>query len=582
MIINLLYVEDNLADIELFNYQFEPHAKSFNVTVVDSISDIRDQLRQSVDVVVSDFNLNGFDGIDVLTEVKNTDASIPVIFFSSSIGEERAVNLIRQGATDFILKQNLEKIPLVVERAYKEKNNLQQNQQLQSELVKQNYLLDTIFNSLGDMIYQVDRSGKILNVNKSLVLFFNTTAENLIGKEEPVLFTNRQSAEAETEVLQGKEVPPFIIDYINEENRKFVLQITKRPLLTGSEVAGVVTVIEDITVATQLEKGRLKDQNILKQAENQTFSGSFEFDLENDVLQISPNLVKMLGLKASNSVISFKKLLNHVYPEDRTLFQEKLENALEKQIDFEMEHRYSAPAFPEQFRYCKTVLKAYQGVDSVNFYGTLKDTTEARQASVSSLELQEKERSEISRELHDNVGQKLSAASMMLNIEQRDLEKIKYLVNTSIQDIRNLSRALNTPELNSETLGKNLCYLIENLPEPDKVSFISEFEDDILSDFTKGQIYRIVQESVNNALKYSKAENIQVHIKEDKNILSVQVKDNGIGFETDQMIPGNGIKNIRERVKNCSGEFNLHSMPQHGTKISIKIPINNVKNSTSR
>lgn len=582
MAINVLYVEDNLADIELFNYQFEPLQNKFNITVVDKLPELQASLQHSVDVVVSDFNLGGFDGIDVLTEVKSIDPHIPVIIFSSSIGEERAVNLIRKGATDFILKQNIEKISLVIERAFKEKDNLQQNIQLQSDLERQNYLLDTIFNSLGEMIYQADISGKILNVNKSLVRFFNTTAENLIGKNESSLFIIQQSAEAEAEILSGKEVAPFVIDYFDEENSRFILQITKRPLLTDAGIEGVVTVIEDITAATQLEKDRQKGQNILKQAENQTFSGSFEFDKENDVLHISPNLVKMLGLKASNSVISFKKLLNHVYPEDRILFHDKLEDALHKQIDFEMEHRYIAPHFTEKFRYCKTVIKAYQDVEVVNFYGTLKDTTEARQASVSALELQEKERCNISRELHDNVGQKLSAASMMLNLENRDLDKIKHLINTSIQDIRSLSKSLNTPELNSETLEKNLCFLIENLPDPQKISFESHFKDELLSDFTKGQVYRIIQESINNALKYSKAEKIKVTIREEKNILSVQVKDNGVGFETERINAGNGIKNLRERVKNCSGEFNLHSMPEHGTNVSIKIPINNVKDTTSR
>lgn len=582
MAINVLYVEDNLADIELFKYHSTSKNSNFQFQIVEKLEEIKDSLKNSVDVVVSDFNLPGFDGIDVLRLVKEIDENIPVIFFSSSLGEERAVLLIREGATDFILKKNIEKLPLVIERAYHEKNNLKQNLQLQSKLIKQNDLLDTLFNNLTDMIYQLNNTGQIVHVNKSLTYFFNTTPENLIGKSESVLFKNQAFEKADEEVISRRTRVAFKQDYYNDEGNMFALEVIKTPLFSNDKSQGVVTVIRDITVEYQLEKDRQKDQNILKQAEYQTKSGSFEFDLENDVLHVSPNLMRLLDLKTCNSTISLKKLLSNVYPEDRKLFKELFESSIENQIDFKMEHRYITPAIKEDFRYCKTVIKAYPNKDEINFYGTIIDNTESRKASLAALEVQEIERAKISKELHDNVGQKLSAASMMLNSETKNIDKIQNLIDTSLNDIRFLSKTLNTPILNSETLEKNLHFLIENQPDPEKVNLSVNLNEEFISDFTKGQLYRIIQEGINNSFKYGEADNIDVKINEENHILQVLIKDNGLGFELNKIKLGNGINNMKARVNNCSGEFNLFSMPDHGTKISIKIPINNVKNTVGR
>ncbi|MGB3467651.1 MAG: ATP-binding protein, partial [Cyclobacteriaceae bacterium] len=439
-----------------------------------------------------------------------------------------------------------------------------------------------LFNSLDDMIYQCDCRGKILHANSSLATFFNTSTGNVIGKTESILFKSKKSAGADQHVLKQKDKAMFEFEFYNSEETRFVLKAIKSPLMIHNEIKGIVTVIRDVTVEYNLEKERQKDQNILQQAENQTHSGSYEFDAENDVLNVSPNLKRLLNLRTSNSVISFKKLQNHIYSEDRKLFSQKFESCIDHHIDFEMEHRYLRGSNQADYRYGKTVMKAYHDRNEIRFYGTITDNTAIREASLAILDVQETERASISKELHDNVGQKLSAVSMMLNTDNKDLDKIKNLLDISIQDIRNLSRSLNTPILNSGTLEENLNFLIENLPENDRIDAEIKLNGHPVPDFIRGQAYRILQEGINNALKYSNASKIYVCIETDDNTLFMHIKDNGKGFDMDKVKPGNGIHNIRERVKNCSGELRLFSMPDSGTKISIKIPVNYAESTVSR
>lgn len=574
MSIRVLYVEDSLADVELFKYECETRESGFYLQIAESMDDVKTAIKDGIDVVVSDFNLTGFSGIDVLHYVKDKDPEMPVIFLSSSIGEERAAFLIREGSTDFILKQNISKIPLVVKRAFNEKINLRQKEVLQNELKEKTDLLDTLVNSLTDMIYQRDCDGRIIYANKSLADFFHTTLEHITGKPESFLFDDLKSSEIDELVNTRQQKMTFVLDYFDDEGKKFILEVIKSPLLTGNTHNGIVTVIRDVTAKHLMEKEKQKGQNILKQAETQTGSGSYEFDLENDVLHISPNFKRIFAFRSRQNVISFKKLLSHIYPDDRKLFREKFESCLADHIDMEMEHRYYQGSDKNDFRYGKTVMKVYRAKNEISFYGTITDNTAIREASLAILDVQERERAKISKELHDNVGQKLSAASMMLNIDNKDPKRIKNLLDVSIQDIRNLSRSLNTPVLNSGSLEENLQFLIENLPDREKIDFEMKFNDDAVPDFIKGQVYRMLQEGINNALKYSEATRIVVKIETDNNILVVRINDDGKGFDMDEVKPGNGIHNIRERVKNCSGELKLFSMPENGTKIAIKIPVN--------
>lgn len=573
MSIEVLYVEDSLADIELFKIECEAQQTSFHIHIAENMDDVREAVQNGIDVIVSDFNLSGFTGIDVLHYVKDFDPDIPVIFFSSSIGEERAAFLIREGSTDFILKQNISKIPLVIERAFQEKNNLKQKKKLQQELEKNTELLDTLVNNLTDMIYQRDHDGLILYANRPLAEFFNTSLEQIRGKTESFLFDDRKSAEMDEEVSNGKQRVSSTMAYFDDEGKEYKLEVIKTPLLSGNDKCGIVTVIRDVTAGYLMEKERQKGQNILKQAETQTGSGSFEFDVENDVLHVSPNFKRIFAFRSGQNVISLKKLLSHIYADDRKLFREKFEACLQNHEDMIMEHRYYQGKDQKVFRYGKTVMKIYKNGEETSFYGTVTDNTAIREASLAILDVQETERMKISKELHDNVGQKLSAASMMLNADAMDFEKIRYLLDSSIQDIRSLSRTLNTPVLNSGTLEENLRLLFDNLPGTDKISFEMNCDETSIPEFAQGQVYRIIQEGVNNALKYSDAEKILIKIETDQNTLVVRIKDDGKGFDMDKVKPGNGIHNIRERVKNCSGELKLFAMPDNGTNILIKIPL---------
>ncbi|MFP3835664.1 sensor histidine kinase, partial [Chryseobacterium sp. SIMBA_028] len=88
------------------------------------------------------------------------------------------------------------------------------------------------------------------------------------------------------------------------------------------------------------------------------------------------------------------------------------------------------------------------------------------------------------------------------------------------------------------------------------------------------QIYRIIQELMNNILKYADSSHVTIQILKLKNKVNVQVEDNGIGFNTNEHSNGMGLQNIRSRVSSLGGEIDIDSVIGRGTYVNIEIPIN--------
>ncbi|WP_258105004.1 response regulator [Marinoscillum sp. MHG1-6] len=570
MKVDILYVEDDPSDVELFK-SFIEIDKKFEIRYAKTMEDVESHLKKPVDIIITDYNLKGFNGVDVLNFVRQRTADLPIIFFTSTLGEEKAVELIKKGATDFVLKDNIEKLPLAVDRAYNEFNLIKSQKESEVALLRRNQLFNTLFNSLTDLVMLTDTSGIITQVNNSFCRYYDTAMNNVLGKQAFHFLPGQEIADAFEYVLQNRLPINFEYDHFDSLGQRTIFEIIKSPLIIDDELEGTVTVVRNITRRKLLEEKTLKDRLILQQAEAQTYTGSFEFDEDNDILMVSANLMKLLNLRADQNIISFKKLVNSIFSDDRSVFASRFDKAINDMIEFEMDLRY-IPTSQDDFRYGRIVLKPVKRGDHKFVYGTLQDITEERESSHALLNIQEQEREKISKELHDNVGQKLSASSMFLDSNNVPLAKVKKLVDEAVSDIRSLSRILTTSNLEGNSFLDALEFLIENTPNSEIIDLDLELDDEWISPFISGQIYRILQEAINNSMKYSGATKISIRIFEEDRLMKLLFTDNGKGFDVDHVKLGNGVRNMRDRARNCNGIFEIKSN-QHGTIVSVQLPI---------
>jgi len=222
----------------------------------------------------------------------------------------------------------------------------------------------------------------------------------------------------------------------------------------------------------------------------------------------------------------------------------------------------------------------------------LKDSYEREQKirSASLIEGQENERKTIAMELHDSIGQylmtmkyKIEDLSPANNSDEADKKyELQQLVKQTIQDTRKISFNLMPSILTDFGLATALKSLSDNISHTSGISI--DFENTSafkrLKSIAEINLYRIVQESLSNAVKYSEADEIQIKLFTKGEAIVLTVYDNGKGFDTaalkneehDRIKSGNGMSNIKERALMLSGSVTIESLIGEGTKVTVAIP----------
>ncbi len=203
------------------------------------------------------------------------------------------------------------------------------------------------------------------------------------------------------------------------------------------------------------------------------------------------------------------------------------------------------------------------------------------------LESEENERQRLARELHDGVGQLLSASKLNLSAlsnnhctdeEKQRLQYSMDILDDSIREIRNISHNMVPDVLLKHGLQRAVKDFISRINIARKINIHFEsngFEEDMLDETGKLMLYRIIQESVNNAMKYAEASNINIQLSADIHEISLLMEDNGKGFDVMEAKQkgGIGLKNIQLRTEYLKGKLEIESSPQNGTTIIIEIPL---------
>ena len=206
------------------------------------------------------------------------------------------------------------------------------------------------------------------------------------------------------------------------------------------------------------------------------------------------------------------------------------------------------------------------------------------------IKTQEEERKRIAEQLHDQIGQTLTAMKMNLEMISRSLsngsKRIKarvldtqQLLTETLEDVRYLTSDLRPTMLDDFGLVPTLRWYGQSFSKRFNIKFhLTENIVGRLSSEIETLLYRITQEGLTNVAKHSKAKNVWVDLFFENSNVYINIKDNGIGFDAEKLFNGDLTKNsfglisMRERVELLGGEFCIKSKINNGTRITIKIP----------
>ncbi|HEY6900375.1 MAG TPA: response regulator [Puia sp.] len=207
-----------------------------------------------------------------------------------------------------------------------------------------------------------------------------------------------------------------------------------------------------------------------------------------------------------------------------------------------------------------------------------------RQITEAVIVAQEKERTEIGKELHDNVNQILGASNLSINTAMTDdegrqelLERSTELVSRAINEIRKISKSLITPGLREIGLIESIEDIIDDMKvvahdlaiELD----LQNISEEQIEDRRKLALFRMVQEQLNNIVKHAKASRVLIRLSIEGEDIVLTIADNGVGFDVGRHRKGVGITNIISRAEMFSGKVDIQSAPGDGTTLSVSLPI---------
>jgi PAS domain S-box-containing protein len=185
-----LVLEDIRKDAELLNEILSGEGFDMEMDVVETETDfVLNLKRHNYDIIFADFTLPSFNGQAALELAKNICPNIPFICISGTIGEDRAVELLKQGATDYVLKDRMERLAMATRRALEATIQLNKFRQTEIELQTNRRLLQTIINNALDTIYIKDLNGKYLLVNEAAEKAIGKTAHEIVGKDDNFFFS---------------------------------------------------------------------------------------------------------------------------------------------------------------------------------------------------------------------------------------------------------------------------------------------------------------------------------------------------------------------------------------------------------
>lgn len=329
----------------------------------------------------------------------------------------------------------------------------------------------------------------------------------------------------------------------------------------------------------------------------------YDWNLENNRLFWNQAFFDSLGYKRSPETENVDFWLSIIHEEDRQRVKKRtyeLLNSFARSQVIIGEYRMRTINGEYRLVYDRGYLMFNEKGVATRMVGAVQDITEQRKLheklieekvkhqqlmARAVLDAQEHERMEIGKELHDNVNQILSTVRLYLDLEKTGkklpfdlIERSSELINSAITEIRNLSRTLIQPSINDIGLEQAVKELLNVIELSGKLKVQLVFDKNIESFLNRQQklnIFRIIQEQLNNVMKHAHAKKLFISVKKEKNSVSLTVSDDGIGCDLNNIghDSGVGLSNIYSRAELFNGSVKITTAPGSGFSLNVFIPI---------
>ncbi|HEX3204168.1 MAG TPA: diguanylate cyclase, partial [Nitrospiraceae bacterium] len=291
MSLRILHLEDNAQDSDLMEALLNEHGLACEVTRVETRADFSAALDHlAFDLIVSDFSLPSYDGRSGLALAHQKAPEVPFVFLSGTMGEDAAIEALRSGATDYVLKHRVARFVPVVSRALREARERAQRQRTEAALKAAEERFRAIYESSKDAIIYADLDGRLVDVNHAAVKLLGHSREDLLTKTEhevSVADSHHANDARIQHTLRTGEVAQYETEFLRKDGARIPVALTRFVVKeSDGQPVGWATIVRDIT------DQKLREERILELAYHDPLTGLANRRLFSDRLELGLSQVR--------------------------------------------------------------------------------------------------------------------------------------------------------------------------------------------------------------------------------------------------------------------------------------------------
>lgn len=602
----LLMLEDNELDADLIQRFLGRSGMSFTALLATGKKEfIAAITEKTFDVVLADNSLPQFNSIEALRILQDRGIDVPFILVTGTVSEEFAAEIIRLGADDYILKNNLTRLPSAINRAIELHQMQQEQKRAEEEIKASNERFNLISKATNDALWEWD-----INTNKT---WWSESNYNMFGYDPD------KTIPAMEEWLQ--KIHPddrhLLTDTLEKIKRREIYNWENefrflKPDNTYGTILQRGFVLPDQNGYPVRLMGSFLDITSRKQAEEALQRSESKYKL---LFEQNPMPMWMVALPGLQIVDVNESAIEH-YGYSREEFLKMTSVDLQPQEEKEKFINYHVPKtagsrFAGIWRHMKkdgTIIDVdiiahdivYNGqpvrlvlsndiTNKLQAEERLKQSHEEMRQLASRLQdIREEERANMAREIHDELGQQLTGLKMDVSwltkklvpredhIENK-LKSITELLNETIVKVRKLATELRPSILDDVGLAEAMEWQSTEFEKRSGIKVTFSFSGEAITipvNISIG-LFRIYQESLTNVARHAEASEVYSSLVLQGHELALSITDNGKGF--DPAAIGHkktlGLLGMKERTVMMGGSYTIKSHPGKGTTVSINVPV---------
>ena len=379
--IRILYIDDNPLDRELVRDALTKEQAGFELIEAASRADFETALAGgSFDIVLSDFNILGFDGLQVLDAVHEIDAHMPVVIVTGSGSEEIAVEAMKHGAIDYVIKDynHIRRLPLIIQAVLDRRQADVESQRAEQERRESQGRYRAIFDGVQDAIFVETTEGKILAVNDRACEMYGYDHDEFLAKTVADLLP--EGAAVLKVGDEGHNLSTTPLETVNRRanGELFPIEISGRLQTINGETV-LLMIARDITERKRVEEALLENEHLLSESQRIAHIGSWHYDMTG-LITWSDEMYQIFGVSPNTFTPNLETFLNLIHPDDCPTMQAWLKACQAGAKPGELELRAKKPDGTVRFIRFRGELHYDDNNQPTYVTGTAQDITERKQA----------------------------------------------------------------------------------------------------------------------------------------------------------------------------------------------------------